>query len=453
MPGLWASRAKRPNAVAAFATNAMIFNDLVLGISIKGYLSGLQNDYHHTKRQHICSLKAKFMRIINQVSLRYYKSIGACVVDLSDLTVLVGPNGSGKSNFIDSLNFVSDALNSTLDFAIRQRSGLSAVRKRSGGHPTNFAIKLRISLLSGRNATYSFQVGAAADGSHKVQKEYLSVSDEGIGLTEIKYENGQKIFSSESIAPENLSDDRLSLQLLSSIKPVREVFDALSTMRFYNIYPEDFRLPLAHDSGEFLLRTGKNIASVIRNMEANYPYEFGRIREYMSQIVEQLEGIQHKNLGPSETIEFLQRVVGQKNPWRFFASQMSDGTLRSLGILVALFQRSSSSHGNILLGIEEPESTIHPAACAVITDAIVEASKSKQILITTHSPDLIDHEAVGIDNIRIVRSNDGDTTILPADSASKEVVRRNLMSPGDLLRKNQLEPDRTKHIQFNFWNN
>lgn len=392
------------------------------------------------------------MKLINQVTLRYYKSIGSCVVDLSDLTVLVGPNGSGKSNFVDSLNFVSDALNSTLDFAIRQRSGLSAVRKRSGGHPTNFAIKLRLTLPSGRNAIYSFQVGAAPDGSHKVQKEHLSISEDNLGITEFKYENGNRIFSTEKLSPESISEDRLAIQLLSSIHSVREVFDVLSMMHFYNIYPEDFRLPQAHDNGEYLLRTGKNIASVLRNLETHNGYEFNRICEYLKQIVEQLEGIQHKNLGPSETIEFLQRVAGQKNAWRFFSSQMSDGTLRSLGILVALFQKTQSANGNIILGIEEPEATIHPAACSVITDAIIEASRQKQVIITTHSPELIDHPSVGIENIRIVRSVDGDTTIRKADRASKEVVRKNLMTPGDLLRKNQLEPEVVKPVQFNFWN-
>jgi predicted ATPase len=392
------------------------------------------------------------MKLIKQVSLRYYKSIGQCVVDLSDLTVLVGPNGSGKSNFVDSLNFVSDALNSTLDFAIRQRSGLSAVRKRSGGHPTNFAISLRISLPSGRNASYAFQVGAAADGSHKVQKEYLGISTDGIGFIEFRYENGRKIQSTENYSPDFISEDRLALQIMSGIPSVREVFDVLSMMHFYNIYPEDFRLPQAHDNGEYLLRTGKNIASVLRILESQHGYEFKRVCEYLRQIVEQLESISHKNLGPSETIEFFQRVAGQKNAWKFFASQMSDGTLRSLGILVALFQKSQNAHGNIMLGIEEPEATIHPAACAVITDAIVESSKEKQIIITTHSPDLIDHPAIGMDNIRIVRSVDGDTTIRIADKASKEVVRQNLMTPGDLLRKSQLEPDSSKPQQFNFWN-
>lgn len=391
------------------------------------------------------------MKLINQVSLRYYKSIGSCEVDLSDLTVLVGPNGSGKSNFVDSLNFVSDALNSTLDFAIRQRSGLAAVRKRSGGHPTNFAIKLRISLPSGKNAMYSFQVGAAPDGSHKVQKEYLSVSGDGIDIIGFKYENGKKIESTEAISPNEIADDRLALQIMSSLFSIREVFDVLSGMRFYNIYPEDFRLPQPHDSGEYLLRTGKNIASVLRIMESQYPSEYLRIKEYLQQIVEQLEGIAHKNLGPSETVEFFQRVAGQKNAWRFFASQMSDGTLRSLGILMALFQGSPTASSNVLLGIEEPEATIHPAACSIITDAIVEASRKKQIVITTHSPELIDHPSIGIENIRIVRSDEGDTTIRPADRASKEVVRKNLMTPGDLLRKNQLEPERAKPVQFSFW--
>ncbi|TCM58800.1 putative ATPase [Rhizobium sp. PP-F2F-G48] len=391
------------------------------------------------------------MPLVRQVSLRYFKSIGLCEVNMNDLTVLVGPNGSGKSNFIDSLNFVADSLNSNLDFAIRQRSGLSAVRKRSGGHPTNFAIKLRLSLPSGRNAVYAFQVGAAADGSHKVQKEHLLISSDGIDVVEMKYENGKRVFSTEPIAPEVIADDRLAIQLLSSFLSVKELFDSLSMMRFYNIYPEDFRLPQQHDSGEFLLKTGKNIAAVLRIMEGQHNYEFNRVREYLGQIVEQLEGVEHRNLGPSETIEFLQRVAGQKHAWRFFASQMSDGSLRSLGILVALFQQSQNPLGNLLLGLEEPEATIHPGACSVITDAIIEASRKKQVIITTHSPELIDHPGIDIENIRIVKSDDGDTRIMPADAASKKVIRDNLMTAGELLRRNQLAPADLKATQFRFW--
>ena len=74
-------------------------------------------------------------RIIS-VSLKNYKSIGSARVRLAPLTLLVGRNGAGKSNFLDALRLVSDALQSTLDYALRQRGGIGEVRRRSGGHPT-----------------------------------------------------------------------------------------------------------------------------------------------------------------------------------------------------------------------------------------------------------------------------------------------------------------------------
>src|SRR5690349_3488305 len=127
---------------------------------------------------------------IKQVSLRYYKSIGSCAVDLNDLTILVGKNGSGKSNFLDSISFVADALSSTLDFAIRQRGGLGSVRKRSGGHPTNFTISMRLTLPSGRASSYVFQVGSDPNGRHKVRREALSISGADIVPIEYEYQNG-----------------------------------------------------------------------------------------------------------------------------------------------------------------------------------------------------------------------------------------------------------------------
>jgi len=89
--------------------------------------------------------------LLRQVFLKNFKSIANAKVDLQDLTLLVGPNGSGKSNFIDALRLVSDALNTTPEYAIRQRGGINEVRRRSGGHPTHFAISLRLNLGGGRN--------------------------------------------------------------------------------------------------------------------------------------------------------------------------------------------------------------------------------------------------------------------------------------------------------------
>jgi predicted ATPase len=121
---------------------------------------------------------------------------------------------------------------------------------------------------------------------------------------------------------------------------------------------------------------------------------------------------------------------------------MSDGTLRALGILVALFQsRGSTSLGVPLVGIEEPEVALHPAAVGALLDAMREASQSKQVIVTTHSPDLLDFADMDAERILAVCSEKCTTQIAPVDEASREAVRKGLYTPGELLRLDQLRPD------------
>ena len=100
---------------------------------------------------------------LTRVVLKNYKSIAACGVDLRALTFLVGPNGSGKSNFLDAFRFTSDSLRSSLDNALRERGGIGEVRRRSGGHPTHFGIRLEFQLPSARGH-YAFRIGARPQG-------------------------------------------------------------------------------------------------------------------------------------------------------------------------------------------------------------------------------------------------------------------------------------------------
>lgn len=97
---------------------------------------------------------------IRRVAIRNYKSIAACQLDLEPLTFLVGPNGAGKSNFLDALRFVADSLRTSLDHALRDRGTIKEVRRRSGGHPKHFALRLDFALPDGGAGHYSFRVGA-----------------------------------------------------------------------------------------------------------------------------------------------------------------------------------------------------------------------------------------------------------------------------------------------------
>ncbi|MET3601975.1 AAA family ATPase [Martelella mangrovi] len=381
--------------------------------------------------------------LINRVRLRNYKSIGSCDVRLNELSVLVGLNGSGKSNFLDSFSFISDACNSTLDTAMRNRGGLAAVRRKSSGHPTNFGMSFFMNLAEGRNAFFAFEVAASTGERFEVRKETASISDPDPRKSfNYTVERGEITkFPEVGVLPD-IRADRLFLTSVAGLKPFDALFDALSSLSVYDINPDEFRLPQPHESGNRLKPSGQNLASTLRYVRDSSPNSYSRVCEYLRRIVRGVESIETKSLGPTETIQFIQNVQGASAPWRFDALNMSNGTLRSLGVLLALFHQNSDKSGRVpFVGIEEPEGTIHPGAAAILMDAIIEASHGSQIILTTHSPELLDHKKVAENHLLVVTSDKNETRIGMADEASRRAMRENLLTAGELLRANQLSSD------------
>jgi predicted ATPase len=372
-----------------------------------------------------------------------YKSIAACDVELGRLTFLVGPNGSGKSNFLDTLRFVADALRTTLDHALRERGGINEVRRRSSGHPTHFGMRLEFVLPDGTPGHYAFRIGARPKAGFEVQTEECVLS--GAVPASFRVESGTRSFGAAAERGKGrtlplVPADRLYLVAASGETEFRPVYDALSHMAFYNLNPDRMRELQTSDSGEILARDGSNATSVFRLLSEVRPEQRARIEEYLSRVVPGVRGVEARVLGPRETLEFRQEVAGAKNPWHFLAANMSDGTLRALGILLGLFQPGNGKRIT-LVGMEEPEIALHPAAAGILLDALREASHDSQILVTSHSPDLIDIVDLNSEAILAVHKEAGDTVIAPIDQASAEVLKQGLYTPGELLRLGQLEPD------------
>ena len=381
---------------------------------------------------------------LTRLVLRNYKSIAACGVDLRALTFLVGPNGSGKSNFMDALRFTSDSLRGSLDNALRERGGIGEVRRRSGGHPTHFGIRLEFQLPSVAGH-YAFKIGARPQGGYEVQTEECAIlgPEKASFLViagEVKeFELGG---TRTGIAPPAALKDRLYLVNVSGVPNFRPVYDALSQMGFYSLNPDRIRDFQSPDSGELLVRDGGNLTSVLRQLAIHDEARKKRVEEYLSSIVPGVSGVDVKDVPPKETLEFRQEVAGSSDPWRFFAGNMSDGTLRVLGILVALFQSQDSADSGVpLVGIEEPELALHPAAVGALLGALREACQSTQVIVTTHSPDLLDSADMEAELLLAVHAVKGTTRIAPVDEASREAVRKGLYTPGELLRLDQLQPD------------
>jgi len=376
---------------------------------------------------------------LRRVVLRNYKSIGYCDVRLGSLTYLVGVNGAGKSNFLDALHLVRDAVSGSLDNALNERGGLTEVRRRSSGHPTHFGIRLEFMLPDGQLGHYAFNIGALPGRGYEVQTEECVVGGLGKGPF-FRIEKGVLKESSESTFPA-ITSDRLALVSVSGMSVFRPVFDALTSMGFYNLNPKIMRELQKPQDGRILRPVGENIVSVIGHLERVAPDKLTLIQTYLQTVVPMVHGFERKQIGPLETLEFRQEMAGSKHPWRFLAQNMSDGTLRALGVLTALFQGNRDS-APLLVGIEEPETALHPAASAALREALIKASESTQIIVTSHSPDLLDDRSITPEHFLAVVSEGGETRLAPLDEASRDVMRRQLFSAGELLRLNQLAPDR-----------
>ncbi len=376
--------------------------------------------------------------LVTRLGLRNYKSIGACSVALGPIQFLVGPNGAGKSNFLDALSFVSDALNGSVEQALRERGGIDRVRRRSHGHPTHFAIKLDLQLESGLRGAYLFEIGAEKRGSFSIRQESGQ-----LGNAYARYEGGRLVHSTEGLAPPSHAADQLVLPLLAGLEAFRPLAEALRRMAFYNLNPARMRDLQDPDPGLRLLRDGANLASVIREMTRSHGDDFGlRVNGHLRAIAPGMESVSWDELGPKETLEFRQRVVGDQHPWRFPAASISDGTLRALGLLVACSQGAPEFPRRAsLIGIEEPESALHPGAAEAVTDFLLMASRHVQIVATTHSPEILDHKDLTDQQVLVVESREGESLVGPMDPVSRESLRDRLYSAGELLSRCQMQPD------------
>ena len=376
---------------------------------------------------------------ITRVALRNYKSIASCDVQLRPLMFLVGPNGAGKSNFLDSLRFVADALNLSLDHTIRDRGGIDNIRRRSGGHPNHLSIRLDFDSPEGFGH-YAFRISALQRGRYKVQKEecVLRSTQQPTQEDYFYVENGTVTDASVEMVPA-AATDRLYLVNASGLPEFRPVYDALSCMGFYSLNLDKIRDLQAPDPGDLLIRDGSNLTSVLARLSDPVKR---RIEEYLAAVVPGVHGVKVKKFGPKETLEFRQDVAGAKHPWRFLANNMSDGTLRALGILVALFQGNNDPKKRVLLvGVEEPEIALHPAAAGVLLDALRDAADKTQIIVTSHSPDLLDDKDLDPGAILAVEARDGTTIIAGVNEVGRSVLRDRLYTTGELLRLDQLQPD------------
>src|SRR5262249_38701425 len=152
-------------------------------------------------------------------------------------------------------------------------------------------------------------------------------------------------------------------------EPDHSFFRALKNMAFYNFHPDAIRRLQTPNFRMMLEKDGRNLASVIATLKEFDPSLDQRIRDYLSTIAEEVKSFEAVQYGEYETVRFELRGAEDDKAVEFDAASMSDGTLRALASLAAVFQSSRWFQPSVV-GIEEPETALHPAAMRALVDAL-----------------------------------------------------------------------------------
>ena len=174
---------------------------------------------------------------------------------------------------------------------------------------------------------------------------------------------------------------------------------------------------------------------MLKEIERQSEDDFQRISDILATIVPNTKRVQVKKHGRNLSLEFTQEW-GEQKRLKFEGFSMSDGTLRAIGMLAAVFQRPMPS----LIAVEEPEATIHPGALESVLDLLRHASKHMQVVVTTLSPELLDVKWITDRHLRIVESTEGATRVARVSDSARKALHDHLMGAGELLRSNALDP-------------
>jgi len=373
---------------------------------------------------------------ILQLELTNFLSYRSAVIDLSGFTALIGQNAAGKSNLVTAIRLLSEIPQFGLSTAIARRGGFDQLRHRSRGRPNDPALRLTFQLEDGlEESEYELRLRSIPGKRYEVKLEHVVIHDtEGVHtftnkrgqLTSSTTSEDASIAGGLELPPFPPDQSALSAFISRGGFIVWQLLSALQTV---DINPAAMR-ELQDPTGSLVFNPdGSSAASVLQGLDAD---QRTMLAEQLAAVVPGITGVEPRNVADKITIHFRQDVEGKNR--EFSARQMSDGTLRVLGILLAL---SRPRHG-VMTVIEEPEVAVHLAAQRTLIEILSEYTNDTQVLITTHSADVID--ALPIDDLRVVWSEAGRSLIAPVAKYTADIVREGLITPGELLRSGGLDP-------------
>lgn len=355
------------------------------------------------------SLLAKTSLRFTEVRLENWRNFVSAEVELQRRVFLIGPNASGKSNFLDLFRFLHDVVSVGGGFqeAVRKRRGISSLRCLAARRHSDIAVRVTIGGDEDLSA-WRYELRFNQDNRQRaVIKEERVVR----GGEEILCRPDDK----DKSDPERLT--QTYLEQVHANQRFRAVADFFASTRYLHIVPQLVREPdrsVGKSNDPF---GGDFLEQVARTPEKTRNAWLRRISDALRLAVPQL-----KELELWRDLRGTPHLRGKYEHWRPQGAwqteeQFSDGTLRLMGLLwIAL-----AGAGPLLL--EEPELNLHPEVIRYIPQMFsrLQRRTGRQIIISTHSPDLLRDNGIGVDELLLLAPRTEGTSVRTA-SSFKEIT-------------------------------
>ena len=347
----------------------------------------------------------------SRVHLENWRNFVRADLALQKRVFLVGPNASGKSNFLDAFRFLHDLVSVGGGFqeAVERRGGISSLRALAGRYPSDVVIEVEIAADDSREPLWRYELSFAQD------KQRTAVIKH-----EVAYRGGEQVFSPRPDDDDRRDPERLRqtyLEQTNANQAFRDIAQFFAAVEYLHIVPQ-----LVRDTERYVGREhdpfgGDFLEQVLATPVTTRSARLRRIEEALRVAVPQLSEIETDRDSRGRP-----HIRGKYKHWRPTGAwqtedQFSDGTLRLMGLLWA----SLDGVGPLLL--EEPELSLHPGVVRFLPQmfARLQRRTKRQIMLSTHSPDLLADTGIGTDEVFLLEPSKEGTKISPA-AAFRDVV-------------------------------
>ena len=371
---------------------------------------------------------------VTGIHLENWRNFAHVDVELQRRVLLVGPNASGKSNFLDVIRFLHDVVSVGGGFqeAIRRRGGVSSLRCLAARRYPDLVVHVRVG-TDDEPSAWEYELRFSQDNRQRPIIKKERVAKNGVELL-------QRPLDEDEQDPERLT--QTYLEQVNVNQAFREVADFFASVRYLHIVPQLVREPdrsVGRRNDPF---GGDFLEQLAHTPEKTRNAWLRRIRDALRVAVPQLA-----ELELWRDVRGTPHLRGKYEHWRPQGAwqteeHFSDGTLRLMGLLWATLAGS----GPLLL--EEPELSLHPDVVRFIPQIFARTQRrtGRQILISTHSMDLLRDEGIGLDEVLLLEPGTEGTSVSPA-SSNKEI--RDLLQGGLNLAElviPRTRPDRAQQL-------